>query len=76
MIPTTSIILFVVAGLSIAISLIGIQCYDKCENPKMNEIHPNNKKFLNYNLIGAICVIIMCIHTVYLHVKLGSYYKK
>lgn len=49
-----SLLLIVGAIMAIATCSIGIQCYNKCDNPNMNKEHPKNKIFLIINLILSI----------------------
>ena len=56
------IFLLITSVMSIATCSIAIQCYNNCENPKMNTEHPQNKTFLVINLILSIAMVLVSIY--------------
>ena len=56
------VFLLITSVMSIATCAIAIQCYNKCENPKMNTEHPQNKTFLIINLILSIAMVFASIY--------------
>lgn len=54
--------LLITSVMSIATCAIAIQCYNKCDNPKMNTEHPQNKTFLIINLILSIGMVFASIY--------------
>ena len=52
-------IIMLVAGIaSIATSSIGIQAYNKCDKPNLKDENPKNFKYLVFNLIIAIGLVL------------------
>jgi formate hydrogenlyase subunit 3/multisubunit Na+/H+ antiporter MnhD subunit len=52
-------IIMLIAGIaSIATSSIGIQAYNKCDSPKLKDENPKNFKYLVFNLILAIALVL------------------
>lgn len=67
-------IIMLVAGIaSIATSAIGIQAYNKCDNPNLKEAHPTNFKYLVFNLILAIALVLGSFATFYYASKVPSF---
>lgn len=70
---STAVTLLVLGIFGIAINSIGIQCYNKCENPKMNEEHPKNKSFLVFSLVISIVILLLSFFMFYLVHKMNMY---
>lgn len=67
-------IIMLVAGIaSIATSSIGIQAYNKCDNPNLKNEHPANFKYLVVNLILAIALVLGSFATFYYASKVPSF---
>lgn len=62
---TLAILMLVIAITSIATSSIGIQCYNKCDSPNMNQQMPKNKNYLVINLVLAIFLLIFSFPALY-----------
>jgi hypothetical protein len=58
--------------MAVATASIGIQCYNKCDSPKMNEQMPRNKTFLVINLIIGIVFLIASLVLLYFAFMLPS----
>ena len=56
------IFLLITSIMSIATCSIALECYNKCENPKMNTEHPQNRIFLIINLILSIFMVMASIY--------------
>lgn len=67
-------IIMLVAGIaSIATSSIGIQAYNKCDKPNLKEDHPSNFKYLVFNLILAIALVLGSFATFFYATKVPSF---
>ena len=55
----------IISVTSIANCSIGIQCYNKCQNPDMNVEHPANKQYIIINLVIAIITLLISFLLVY-----------
>jgi len=69
---TLAILLIIAAIMAIATASIGIQCYNKCDSPKMNEQMPKNKIYLVINLILGIIFLIASLGLLYYSFSLPS----
>jgi hypothetical protein len=67
-----AILLIIAAIMAVATASIGIQCYNKCDSPKMNEQMPRNKTFLVINLIIGIVFLIASLVLLYFAFMLPS----
>lgn len=67
-----AILLIIAAIMAVATASIGIQCYNKCDSPKMNEQMPRNKTYLVINLILAIIFLIASLALLYFSFMLPS----
>lgn len=70
---TTAVTMLILGIFGIAINSIGIQCYNKCDNPKMKEVHPQNKSFLVLSLIISIIILLLSLFMFYLVNKMNMY---
>jgi hypothetical protein len=67
-------IIMLVAGIaSIATSSIGIQAYNQCDKPNLKEAHPSNFKYLVFNLILAIALVLGSFATFFYATKVPSF---
>lgn len=70
---TTAITLLILGIFGITINSIGINCYNKCDNPKLNETNPKSKGFLVLSLILSIIILLLSFFMLYLVHKMNLY---
>uniref|UniRef100_A0A6C0KHC0 DUF5904 domain-containing protein n=1 Tax=viral metagenome TaxID=1070528 RepID=A0A6C0KHC0_9ZZZZ len=66
-------LMLVSAIMSMATASIGIQCYNKCDSPNMNQTMPNNKTYLVISLVLSIILLFASFGCFYAAWKIPSF---
>jgi hypothetical protein len=67
-----ALLVMLAAIMSIATASIGIQCYNKCDSPNMNQTMPKNKTYLIINLVLGILLLLASFGGLYAATKIPS----